>query len=236
MVQEGGCSIPSVGELRVSCHNSKAGQVPSLWSSKESGKVLCLVETTRHRSGAAGPQGVAGCVLSHPVCGKVRDRTQVSSFPGWLSVHSPMLLVISVAAANSRLGFCRIHPRFVPTWPSLLKRALTAAESVSSSARWGGGAGGARDPSSFPVPLFLGPLDLPVLETQMWRWKPALFPLSTLSACFLLAAGSCLLVTSFLITQTLLPHYLSLVGNMFLFHNKSFLSHFPGVQLSSDSC
>ena len=226
MVQEGGCSIPSVGELRVICHNSKAGQVPSLWSSKERRKVLCVVETSRHRSGAAGPQGVAGRVQSHPVCGRVRDRTQVSSFPGRLSVHSPMLLVISVAAAPSRLGFCPVHPCFVQTCPIPLKRALTAAESVSSSARWGRGA---RDPWSLPAPLFLGPLDLPVLETQMWRWKPAPSPLSTLSACFLLAAGSCLLVTSFLITQSFLPHDLCLVGNMFLFHNKSFLSHFPGV-------
>ena len=166
MVQEGGCSIPSVGELRVICQNSKAGQVPSLWSSKESRKVLCLVETSYHRSGAAGPQGVAGWVQSHPACGRVRVRTQVSSFPGRLSVYSPMLLVISVAAASSRLGFCPILPRSVQTWPSPLRRALTAAESVSSSARWGRGA---RDPSSFPAPLFLGPLDLPVLETQTWR-------------------------------------------------------------------
>ena len=186
MVLEGGCSIPSVGELRVICH--KAGQVPSLWSSKESKKVLCLVETARHRSGAAGPQGVAGRVLSHPVCGRVRDKTQVSSFPGWLSVHSPMLFVVSVAAASSRLGFCPVRPRSVQTWPSPLKRALTAAESVFSSAR---GGRGARDPWSLPAPLFPGPLDLAVLETQTWRWKPAPSPLATLSACFLLAAGSC---------------------------------------------
>ena len=153
--------------------------------------------------------------------------------PGRLSVHSPTLLVTSVVAASSRLGFCPIHPRFVQTCPIPLKRTLTAAESVSSSARWGRGA---RDPWSLPAPLFPGPLDLPVLETQTWRWKPAPSPLSTLSACFLLAAGSCLLVTSFLTKHTLLPHDLCLVGNMLLFHNMSFLNHFPGVQLSSDSC
>ena len=33
-------------------------------------------------------------------------------------------------------------------------------------------------------------LDLSVLELQMWRWQLAPSPLSTLSACFLLAAGS----------------------------------------------
>ena len=151
----------------------------------------------------------------------------------WLSIHSPTLLVTSVAAASSRLGFCPVHPRSAQTCPVPLRRALTAAESVSSSARWGRGA---RDPWSLPVPLFPGPLDLPVLETQTWRWKPAPSPLSTLSACFLLAAGSCLSVTSLLITKTLLPHDLCLMGTMFLSHNLSFLSHFPGVQLSSDSC
>ena len=89
---------------------------------------------------------------------------------------------------------------------------------------------GARDLWSFQAPLFPGPLNLPVLETQMWRWQPAPSPLSTLSACFLLAARSCLLVTCFLITQTLLPHKLCLVVNVFLFHNMSFLSHFPWVR------
>ena len=34
---------PSCWELKVICHNSKAGPVPSMWSSKESRKVLCLV-------------------------------------------------------------------------------------------------------------------------------------------------------------------------------------------------
>ena len=150
-----------------------------------------------------------------------------------LSVHGPTLLVTSVAAASSRLGFCPVHPRSAQTCPVPLRRALTAAESVSSSARWGRGA---RDPWSLPAPLFPGPLDLAVLETHTWRWQPAPSPLATLSACFLLAAGSCLLVTSLLITQTLFPHDLCLVGNMFLFHNMSFLTHFPGVQLSSDSC
>ena len=153
--------------------------------------------------------------------------------PGRLSVHGSMLLVTSVAEASSRLGFCPVHPHSAQTCPVPTRRALTATESVSSSARWGRGA---RDPWSLPAPLFPGPLDLPVLETQTWRWKPAPSPLSTLSACFLLAAGSCLLVTSSLITQTLLPHDLCLVGNTFLFHNMSFLNHFPVFQLSSDSC
>ena len=135
--------------------------------------------------------------------------------PGRLSVHGSMLLVTSVAAASSRLGFCPVHPRSAQTCSVPPRRALTAAESVSSSARWGRGA---RDPWSLPRPLFPGPLDLPVLETQTWRWKPAPSPLSTLSACFLLAAGSCLLVTSSLITQTLLPNDLCLVGTMFLSH------------------
>ena len=110
--------------------------------------------------------------------------------------------------------------------------ALTAAESVSSFARWGRGASDPW-PSQPPLP---GRLDLSVLETQSWRWKPAPSPLATLSASFLLAAGPCLLVASSLITQTLLPHDLCLVGTMFLSHNMNFLSHFPGVQLSSDSC
>ena len=153
--------------------------------------------------------------------------------PGRLSVHGPTLLVTSVAAASSRLGFCPVHPRSAQTCPVPLRRALTAAESVSSSTRWGRGA---RDPWSLLAPLFQGPLDLPVLETQTWRWQLIPSPLATLSACFLLAAGSCLLITSLLITQTLLPHDLCLVGTMFLSHNLSFLSHFPGVQLSSDSC
>ena len=154
-------------------------------------------------------------------------------FPDQLSVHGPMLLGTSMAAASSMLGFCPVHPRSAQTCPVPLRRALTAAESVSSSARWGRGA---RDPWSLPAPLFPGPLDLAVLETHTWRWQPAPSPLSTLSACFLLAAGSCLSVTSLLITKTLLPHDLCLMGTMFLSHNLSFLSQLPGVQLSSDSC
>ena len=144
-----------------------------------------------------------------------------------------MLLVISVAAVSSKLRFCPVHPRSAPTCPVPRRRALTATESVSSSTRW---ERGARDPWSLPVPLFPGPLDLPVLETQTWTWKPAPSPLSTLSACSLLAAGCCLFVTSLLITQILLSHELCLVGNTFLSHNMSFLSHFAGVRLSSDSC
>ena len=89
------------------------------------------------------------------------------------SVHGPTLLVTSVAAASSRLGFCPVHPRSAQTCPVPLRRALTAAESVSSSARWGRGA---REPWSLPAPLFPGPLDLPILETQTWRWKPLYLP------------------------------------------------------------
>ena len=97
----------------------------------------------------------------------------------------PTLLVTSVAAASSWLEFCPIHPCSAQTCPISLRRALTAAESVSSSTRWGRGA---RDPWSLQAHLFPGPLDLPVLETQTWRWKPAPSPLSTRSACYLLAA------------------------------------------------
>ena len=153
--------------------------------------------------------------------------------PGLLSVHSPTLLVTSVAAISSKLRLCPVHPRSAPTCPVPRRRALTVAESISLSTRW---ERGARDPWSLLAPHFLGPLDLPVLETQTWTWKPAPSPLSTLSACSLLAAGSCLFITSLLITQTLLSHNLCLVGNTFLSHNMSFLSHFPGVRLSSDSC
>ena len=160
MVQEDGCSIPSVGELRVICHNTKPGPVPSLWSSKESVKFLCLVQPSRHRGGAAGPQGGAGCVQSHPVCGRVRDKTQALSFPGCLSVHSSMLLVISVAAASSRLGFCPVHPCSAETCTIPPRRALTAAESVSSFARWGRGA---RDPWSLPT--------LPFPDLFCWEYK-----------------------------------------------------------------
>ena len=37
--------------------------------------------------------------------------------PGWQSVHNRTLLVTSVAAASSRLGFCPVHPRFAQTCP-----------------------------------------------------------------------------------------------------------------------
>ena len=87
-----------------------------------------------------------------------------------------------------------------------------------------------------PRPPLPGAPRLASLENQTWRWKLAPSPLSTLSACSLLAAGSCLFITSLLIIQTLLPNDLCLVVNVFLFHNKSFLSHFLVVQLSSDSC
>ena len=70
-------------------------------------------------------------------------------FPDQLSVHGPMLLGTSIAAASSRLGFCPVHPRSAQTCPVPLRRALTAAESVSSSAR---GGRGARDPLVPPSP------------------------------------------------------------------------------------
>ena len=69
-----------------------------------------------------------------------------------LSVHSPTLLVTSVAAASSRLGFCPVHPRSAQTCPVPLRRALTAAESVSSSARWGEGCQRPLVPPSPPLP------------------------------------------------------------------------------------
>ena len=80
--------------------------------------------------------------------------------PGQLSVHSPTLLVTNVAAASSRLGFCPIHPRSPQTCPVPPRRALTAAESVSSSARWGRGA---RDPWSLPTP--------PSPDLFCWEYK-----------------------------------------------------------------
>ena len=116
MVHEGGCSIPPAEGLSVICHNSKADPVPSLWSSKESVKVLCLVQPSHHRGGAAGPRGwqhlsrVTLCVAQS----ESGPGTQSSD---WLSVHSPTLLVTSVAAASSRLGFCPVHPHSAQTCP-----------------------------------------------------------------------------------------------------------------------
>ena len=72
-----------------------------------------------------------------------------------------------------RAGILPHPPSFCTNLPHPQRRALTAAESVSSSARAGRGA---RDPWSLPAPLFPGPLDLPVLETQTWRWKPLYLP------------------------------------------------------------
>ena len=83
--------------------------------------------------------------------------------PGRLSVHGPTLLVTSVAAASSRLGFCPVHPRSAQTCPVPPRRALTAAESVSSSARWGRGA---RDPCPSQPPSFWGPW-----TCQSWRLR-----------------------------------------------------------------
>ena len=71
--------------------------------------------------------------------------------PGRLSVHGRMLLVTSVAEASSRLGFCPVHPRSAQTCPVPPRRALTAAESVSSSAREGKGARTPVPPSP-PLP------------------------------------------------------------------------------------
>ena len=74
-VHEGGCSIPPVG-VKGHLSQFQAWSSPSLWSSKESVKGLCLVQLSRHRGGAAGPQGGTGLVQSHPVCGRVRVRTR----------------------------------------------------------------------------------------------------------------------------------------------------------------
>ena len=74
--------------------------------------------------------------------------------PGRLSVHGPTLLVTSVAEASSRLGFCPVHPCSAQTCPVPPRRALTAAESVSSSARWGRGA---RDPCPSQPPSSQAP-------------------------------------------------------------------------------
>ena len=82
---------------------------------------------------------------------------------GRLSVHGPTVLVTSVAGASSRLGFCPVHPRSAQTCPIPLRRALTAAESVFSSARWGRGA---RDPWSLPPPSSQGPW-----TCQSWRLR-----------------------------------------------------------------
>ena len=162
MVLEGGCSIPPAGGFSVICHSSQAGPVPSLWSSKESVKVLCLVQPSCHRGGAAGPQG--GQHLSRvTLCVAESESGPGVLSPGRVSVHGPTLLVTSAAAASSRLGFCPVHPRPAQTCPIPLRRALTAAESVSSSARWGRGA---RDPWSIPPPSSRGPW-----ICQSWRLR-----------------------------------------------------------------
>ena len=83
--------------------------------------------------------------------------------PGRLSVHGPKLLVTNVAAASSRLGFCPIHPHSAQICPVPPRRALTAAESVSSSARWGRGA---RDPGPSQPTSSRGPW-----TCQSWRLR-----------------------------------------------------------------
>ena len=109
MVFEGGCYNPPAGGLSVICHNPKAGPVRSLWSSKESVNVLCLVQPSRHREEQLETkegQDVSRVTLR---VAESESGPGVLS-PGWLSVHGPTLLVTNVAAASSRLGFCPIHP------------------------------------------------------------------------------------------------------------------------------
>ena len=83
--------------------------------------------------------------------------------PGRLSVHGPTVLVTSVVAASSRLGFCPVHLCSAQTCPIPPRRALTAAESVSSSARCGRDA---RDPCPSQPPSFRGPW-----TCQSWRLR-----------------------------------------------------------------
>ena len=114
---------PPAGGLSVICH--KSSPVPSLWSSKESVKVLCLVQHSHHRGGAAGPQG--GQHLSRvTLCVAESESGPGALSPGRLPIHGPTRLVTSVAAASSRLGFCPVHPHSALTCPVLLRRALTA--------------------------------------------------------------------------------------------------------------
>ena len=67
---------PSCWGIKGHLSQFQAWSSPSLWSSKESVNVLCLVQPSHHRGGAAGPQGGTGLVQSHPVCGRVRVRTR----------------------------------------------------------------------------------------------------------------------------------------------------------------
>ena len=155
--------------------------------------------------------------------------------PGRLSVHGPTLLVVSVAAATSRLGFCPVHPSPYKPAPSL-RGGHSLLLSQFPHLLDGGGVPETLVPPSPPLPGAPGLASPGDSDVERESSPSPLSTFSTLSACFLLAAGSCLLVTSFLTKHTLLPHDLCLVGNMPLFHNMSFLNHFPGVQLSSDSC
>ena len=187
------------------------GAVHGVTKSQAQMSEICLVFSSQRRSRWTPGRGRT-CPESPCVCQSRSQDPGVLS-PGQLSVQGPTWLLTSMTAVSSRLGFCPVHPRSAQTCPISPRRVLAAAESGSSSARWGGSC---QRPLVPPSPLFLGPLDLPVLETQTWTWKPAPLPLSTLSVCSLLAAGSCLFITSLLITQTLLPHDLCLVGNTFL--------------------
>ena len=142
---------PSCWELSVICHNSKAGPVPSLWSSKESVKLLCLVQPSHHRGGAGGPQG--GQHLS-----RVTLRVAESESGPRCPVPRPAVCPRPHAACDKcsssilQAGILPHPPSFCTNLPRPLRRALTAAESVSSSAR---GGRGARDPGPSQCSLSL---------------------------------------------------------------------------------
>ena len=109
MVFEGGCYNPPAGGLSVICHNSKAGPVRSLWSSKESVNVLCLVQPSRHREEQLETK--EGQDVSRVTLRVAESESGPGALsPRQLSIHGPTLLVTSVATASSRLGFCPIHP------------------------------------------------------------------------------------------------------------------------------
>ena len=142
------------------------------------------------------PREGAGFVQSHPVYGRVKDRTQVSWFPGRLPFHCPTLPLTSVAAASSRLGLCPIHPSSATNLPRHPEEVTHCW--VSQFPHLQDGGGGSRDPWSPPNPASSRcPWTVPVSETQTWRWKPAPSPLSTISTCFPL--GCCILFIGYVL-------------------------------------
>lgn len=107
-------------------------------------------------------------------------------------------------------------------------------ESVSLSIRWGS-CGRDPIPQTPPLPCTPGLYLSSRFSLSCVRWPPSP-SVHSLSACFPLGQlGSCLLVKSFLIRQTVPPFNLCLAVNTFLFHNMCFLSHLLVVNLSSDS-